>query len=198
MPHIDLTTTSQSMATLDENRQFAMTTTDATTIVYVMSTDTSGVTSGGVLVQVLTYTNPLARVKDTSAFLYYVVHQGSAPTAAWVDADAAPGFIQPYWTVSGPSAGTPWTASHTLVAGELAPFDTSGSAYTATLPSAVGIAGQRCGVKDATGHAATHNITVNPAVSSGQTLDGASSVTISTNFACGVYVSNGVNWIVEH
>jgi hypothetical protein len=195
MPHIDLTTTSQSMASLDNNRQFAMTPGDATTIVYVMSTDNAGATTGGVIVAVLNAANPMVRVSDTAAYLYYAVPPlTTAPMAVWVDANPALGVSSvPYWTVSGPSVGAPWGASHPLVAGELAPFDTSIDSLVATLPSAVGIAGQRCAIKDATGGA--HSIGV--ATTSGQTVDGSSSPPSISAYGCHVYVSDGANWLLE-
>lgn len=198
MPHIDLTSTSQSLASLGDQRLLAMTSTDPSTVVYVMSTDTAGVTTGGVMVQALSHSNARVQLRDSSAFLYYVLNQGSAPSAVWVDGDAAPGVASggPYWTVSGPSAGAPWTANHTLVAGELAPFDTTAGSLTATLPTAVGSAGQRCGIKDATGLAGTNPITV--ATTSGQTVDGSAPATIAASLMCRVYVSNGANWLVEH
>ncbi|MGH3205923.1 MAG: hypothetical protein ACRDP5_28310 [Streptosporangiaceae bacterium] len=71
--------------------------------------------------------------------------------------------------------------------------DTSGGAYTMTLPD-VTYSGQTYIIKDETGHAATNHITV--ATSSGQTIDGAASATISTNYGVLRVYSNGGNWSV--
>lgn len=69
--------------------------------------------------------------------------------------------------------------------------DPTSNAITVTLPD-VTWAAQVYIVKDETGHAAAHNITV--ATSGGQTIDGASSVTISTNYGVVRVYSNGSNW----
>lgn len=96
----------------------------------------------------------------------------------------------PPWTVLGP-----FTTTHTLVAGELAKIDVSAGVCTATLPTAVGIAGQRCAISDATGSAASHTITV--ATTSSQTVNGTTPATITVANTCRVYVSDGANWVIE-
>lgn len=64
---------------------------------------------------------------------------------------------------------------------------------TITLPSAVGRRGRQFFVKDSTGNAGTKNITV---ATSGGTIDGSATDTISTNYARRLYVSDNVNWFI--
>lgn len=63
---------------------------------------------------------------------------------------------------------------------------------TATLPTAVGVIGQTYIIKDETGTAATNNITI--ATTSAQTIDGASSLVINTNYGQVTLYSDGANW----
>ena len=69
--------------------------------------------------------------------------------------------------------------------------DPSGGAIVINLPS-VNYGACVIIVKDETGHAATHNITING--TSGQTIDGAASVVISANYGVVRLYSNGSNW----
>jgi hypothetical protein len=62
---------------------------------------------------------------------------------------------------------------------------------TITLPSATGVDGRYI-VKDESGAAAANNITVQGP--SGQTIDGAATNTISTNYGVRGYYSNRTNW----
>jgi len=66
------------------------------------------------------------------------------------------------------------------------------AARTITLPTAVGSAGKVYIVKDESGGAATNNITI--ATTSSQTIDGAASGTISTNYGLSKVYSDGANW----
>lgn len=68
----------------------------------------------------------------------------------------------------------------------------TGSGVTFTLPSAAGVAaGRFYEFKDATGTANTHNIIINRAGS--DTIDGATSYTITKNYGFARVVSNGTN-----
>ena len=89
----------------------------------------------------------------------------------------------------------PKTGSYNISAGNdyIVAVDPSGGAYTMTLPN-VNWAGQIYIIKDETGHAATHNITV--ATSNSMTIDGASTVTISANYGVLRVYSTGTEWAV--
>jgi hypothetical protein len=68
---------------------------------------------------------------------------------------------------------------------------------TLTLPSAsTAGAGFLVVVKDESGAAATHNITVQRASASGQLVDGAAGQVISTNYGVMRLISTGSNWSV--
>lgn len=64
---------------------------------------------------------------------------------------------------------------------------------TATLPTAVGVTGQEYIIKDGAGLSGTDNITV--ATTSAQTIDGASTKVINTNYGVLRVYSNGTNWL---
>jgi hypothetical protein len=63
---------------------------------------------------------------------------------------------------------------------------------TATLPTSVGVKGKIYIVKDEAGLAGTQNITI--ATTSAQTIDGAATKVINTNFGVFRLYSNGTNW----
>jgi hypothetical protein len=65
---------------------------------------------------------------------------------------------------------------------------------TITLPTAVGIEGKELIVKDYLGQAATNNITI--ATTSAQTIDGASTKVLSTNYISYKVISDGANWSI--
>lgn len=109
-------------------------------------------------------------------------------TAAGLPATGAVGPAGPDFTVT-----TVKTADYTAAAGELVRVSTA-AAHTITLPTAVGIAGQRIAVKDVTGAgAATNNITI--ATTSAQTIDGAAPAAITADRGARLYVSDGANWL---
>jgi len=66
------------------------------------------------------------------------------------------------------------------------------SVRTITLPTAVNVAGRVYIVKDESGGAATNNITI--ATTSSQTIDGASTKVINTNYGFYWVYSDGANW----
>jgi hypothetical protein len=66
------------------------------------------------------------------------------------------------------------------------------SARTITLPTAVNATGRKYVIKDESGGAATNNITIN--TTSSQTIDGASTKTISSNYGSATVYSDGSNW----
>lgn len=94
------------------------------------------------------------------------------------------------------SFATPYaakSASYTLTATDYTvTFDASGAARTATLPTAVGITGRIYVVKktDSSGNAVTVD------GDGAETIDGATTVTLSTQYAGRVIQSDGANWQV--
>lgn len=84
------------------------------------------------------------------------------------------------------------SSSFTAVSGKSYLVDTSGGAYTVTLPAASLNAFIR--VKDSTGDADSNNITV--ATPGAETIDGAASLTITSEFSNTVLVSDGTNWFI--
>jgi len=65
---------------------------------------------------------------------------------------------------------------------------------TDTLPDATKCNGKEIVIKDATGNAATHNITIDPVIG-GQTVDGAATIAISTNWGKVTVKAVNGNWI---
>jgi len=93
-------------------------------------------------------------------------------------------------------ARTAVSGNYTILASDrLVAYTSTSSAFTATLPAAsASNAGQEWTVKDESGGAATHNITVK---TSGGTIDGTSGSTgkvISTNYGVLKVYSNGTNY----
>lgn len=72
--------------------------------------------------------------------------------------------------------------------------DATSAAVQITLPTAATLAGQEFCIKDWKGQAATHNITI--ATTASQTIDGASTKVISTNYGSVRVVSDGTNWSI--
>ena len=91
--HLDLTTSSQSIAGTDTKRTLGMITADPTTVVHVLAADVGSVsgTANGVVIAELTAKTPEIQISDGSTYLYYVLKQGSAPSAIWCDAQSLPG-----------------------------------------------------------------------------------------------------------
>jgi len=71
-------------------------------------------------------------------------------------------------------------------------YTTLTAARTITLPTAVGVTGQQYIIKDESGNATTNHITV--ATTSSQTVDGASTASISAAYGIVRVYSNGANW----
>ena len=189
--HLDLSTSAQSVAGATPSRSFAMIAPDPTTVVDIYAADYAGASgsTSGALIKELTQKTPKVELTDSSTFVYYVVKQGSAPTAIWMDAPDAvsPGLAGPAWAVVGPV-----NVSYAPVAGELVLVSPPSGGVQVTLPSAGGVMGQRVGIKD-TGAASTLSpITVTTV--SGQTLDGSSSTQITAGHGHLVCVSDGSNW----
>lgn len=83
--------------------------------------------------------------------------------------------------------------TYTTVATDYIVHMTSSSARTVTLVSTAGLfKGQIQIIKDANGNAGTNNITVN--TSGGQTIDGAASKTINSNYGDLRLYTDGTNW----
>lgn len=72
--------------------------------------------------------------------------------------------------------------------------NSSSTAVTITLPAPTN--GRILKIKDSTGNAGTHNITINPHAS--ETIDGASSKVINFNFGSVNLVSDGTNWLLDN
>lgn len=72
--------------------------------------------------------------------------------------------------------------------------DTTSSAITITLPTAVGNRGKQFTIKDWAGNASGKTITI--ATTASQTIDGVGSKTITTNYGCKVCVSDNANWFL--
>lgn len=94
------------------------------------------------------------------------------------------------------SARTAVSGNYTILASDhIIAYTSTSSAFTATLPAAAaGNAGQRWIIKDESGGAATHNITVN---TSGGNIDGTLGITgvvINTNYGALRVYSNGSNY----
>lgn len=87
------------------------------------------------------------------------------------------------------SAASPYSVSAT--ADCIIACDPTGGVITVTLPN-VNYAALEYIIKDETGQAATHNITVNS--SGGLTIDGAASKVISSSYGVLRVYSNGTNW----
>ena len=86
------------------------------------------------------------------------------------------------------------TAAYTPVApGEVVRCDTSGGAFTVSLP-ATHISGDSYIIKDVAGTADTNNITVDPA--DADTIDGLSSYTIDGEREALQVISDGTNWMI--
>jgi len=112
-------------------------------------------------------------------------------------------------TISGPAGGqvltyngTAWvnsfvaqvtkTANYTLAATDYAVWgDTTGGAFTLTLPTAVGIAGRTYVLKNL----GTNTLTV--ATTGGQTIDGSTTAAIVLQYASLTVVSDGSNWWIN-
>ena len=103
--------------------------------------------------------------------------QGAGANPTW---DTPPGG----WTVVSKSGN--YTASD----GEIVLVDASAGAVTITLPSPS--AGARVRVKKT--DASTNTVTVSPSAT--ETIDGASSHTISKQYETYEYVSDGTNWFI--
>lgn len=116
-----------------------------------------------------------------------IVNQGTADISL---SNAASQFVPDRTKVKIVTAGPTYAAAyadHRIIVNKA-----TGSATTVTLPT--GFPGMEVTVKDGKGDAATNNITVN--TSSAQTIDGAASVAINTNFGLVRLFFNGTQWNV--
>lgn len=85
------------------------------------------------------------------------------------------------------------SAGLTAVVGTTYLTDTSGGAFTISLPSSPS-SGDFVIVKDSTGDANGNNVTVDTADAA--TIDGSASIIINSNFQSSIFVSNGTNWFI--
>ena len=79
-----------------------------------------------------------------------------------------------------------------LASDELIKVDTSGGAFTVTLPNATGLAGKEYIIKKMSSDLNTLTI----ATTSSQTIDGALTQGISTQYTSLTLISDGSNWII--
>lgn len=71
--------------------------------------------------------------------------------------------------------------------------DSSGGAFSVTLPNPIPVSGTRAIVKDAVGSAAANPITVN---GNGINIDGAGAQNVATNYGSMTLQSNGTTWMI--
>lgn len=84
------------------------------------------------------------------------------------------------------------TAAYTLVASDSVVLcNATSGAFTVTLPTAVGISGRQYSIKRVNG--GINVVTV--AAASGETIDGASTTSLLTQYAVVTLVSDGANWL---
>lgn len=84
------------------------------------------------------------------------------------------------------------TANYNAVIWDLVRCDPSGGTFTVTLPTAVGKTNKRITIKNTTNNTTTITI----ATTGGQTIDGASMVSMTIAYQCVVVESDGANWMV--
>lgn len=107
---------------------------------------------------------------------------------------AATGTSQIYSTARDGMLSFPPDANYTVSRSEgIIAFNTLTASRTVTLPSATTLRGKEFIIKDASGAAATHNIVIDGAGS--ETIDGALTVSITSNYGRVKIKSNGSNWI---
>lgn len=85
------------------------------------------------------------------------------------------------------------TTTYTAVMGEYVSCNATGGAFTVTLPTAVGFDGEMIKIKKTDSSA--NAITV--ATTSAQTIDGASTFTIRSQYDVNAFTSDGSNWMVD-
>lgn len=119
------------------------------------------------------------------------------PTAGMVVYDSTMNRLSVYngsiWTGAGGMAISTQIANYTITnADNLIRGDATSGAITITLPTAVGISGAVFYIKkiDSSSNA------VNIATTSSQTMDGVTSIAITTRYQAYQFVSNGTNWDV--
>lgn len=98
----------------------------------------------------------------------------------------------PAWASVGNVAVTAQTTTYAIQATDNVVL-CSGSAFTATLPTAVGVAGKQYTIKK-TDSSLTNIITI--ATTSSQTIDGVTTTTLNTQYEALTVVSNGTNWSI--
>lgn len=92
------------------------------------------------------------------------------------------------------------TSNHTILSTDSYTFFDSNTGLTFTLPSAMSVAsGTYYIIKDRTGGAASSNITIQVAISSGDLIDGLGTYVITTNYGSAILIANGSNgWRVQN
>lgn len=103
---------------------------------------------------------------------------------------AAPGWVDVtnvVWPITTKTAAYPITAADSIVV-----CDTTSTAFTVTLPTAVGAAGKMYWIKRIS--AGTNRLTI--ATTSSQTIDGATTATVDARYVSLTLVSDGSNWLI--
>lgn len=83
------------------------------------------------------------------------------------------------------------TAAYTAKPGQMVRTDASGGAFTVTLPTAKGIAGRSIIVNET----ANSTTAVTVATSLSQTINGASTKSLTTAYGRITFISDGANWL---
>lgn len=91
-----------------------------------------------------------------------------------------------------PTSGTTYTPDFTFT---IIRVNSASTAKSVLLPTAVGNKGKKLVIKDGAGLAATNNITVDP--SGAETVDGAPTLVMRTNWQAVTLISDGANWVTE-
>jgi len=97
-------------------------------------------------------------------------------------------------TTSLKSLTTKTAAYTTVLADDVVLSDTTSTAFTITLGTAAVSAGKQQTIKDSGGNANTNNITIETEAS--ETIDGASSSSIATNYGSLTVISDGTHWFI--
>ncbi len=160
----------------------------------VILNSTTGTKIGTATTQKLAFFNstPIVQPSNTTDLRQALINLGLYATGGATPLDLNGGNFKAagitLGVVSKTGAYTLTDSDYTVLA------DLTSTAFTLTLPTAVGRTGKEFVLKDWKGQSATRNLTI--ATTSSQTIDGAASKTISTNYNSIKVISDGANWAV--